>query len=91
MGLAGLMRKLKIEAADAQKVWFFKVNSFMRNDNLRMYSMSLEVVKKNVETGNLMKLPDPRDFVIGVNAVLERGRVSRRKTREVGHVNSGIG
>jgi hypothetical protein len=32
-----------------------------------LYTLPIEVVIKNLETNNLMKLPDPRDFVIGMN------------------------
>lgn len=34
-----------------------------------MYSLPMEVVLRNLCTGNMMKLPDPRDFIIGLNYV----------------------
>ena len=66
------MKKLKVDPQHVKKLWFFKINSFLKNENLRLYSLPIEVVLKNLETNNLMKLPDPRDFVIGMNFVYEK-------------------
>lgn len=69
MGLVNLVKKLDVSILHPKKLWFFKVNSFLKNENLRMYSVPLEVVIRNLKTDNLLKLPDPRDFIIGLNFV----------------------
>ena len=69
MGLVNLMKKLKVNPQHVKKLWFFKINNFLKNENLRLYSLPIEVVLKNLESNNLIKLPDPRDFVIGMNYV----------------------
>ena len=69
MGLVTLMKKLKVGPKQEKKMWFFKINSFLKNENLRLYSLPVDAIIRNLEINNLMKLPDPRDFVIGMNFV----------------------
>jgi hypothetical protein len=86
MGLVQLMRKLKVKSQDAEKIWFFKIGNFLRNENLRMYSLPIEVVKKNLKDEKILKLPDPRDFVLGMNFIYEKSLVKekKKKSKETG-------
>jgi hypothetical protein len=86
MGLVNLMKKLKVDSQHVKKLWFFKINSFLKNENLRLYSLSIGVALKNLETNNLIKFPDPRDFVIGMNYVHEK--ISKENIKSVKNVSS---
>ena len=70
MNFVLVMKKLSINKdTDKSKLWFFKINNFIKNDNLRLYSLKLDVIKKNLSETNLNKLPDPKEFAIGINFV----------------------
>ena len=87
MGLVNLMKKLKVNPQHVKKLWFFKINNFLKNENLRLYSLPIEVVLKNLESNNLIKLPDPRDFVIGMNYVYPQ---VQKEIKSFDKNNSGI-
>ena len=82
MGLIGLMKKLKLAKRDSEKLWFFKIGNFLKNENLRLYSLPLDVIFKNLDKKSLLRLPDPRDFVIGLNYIrIESEANTNIKTR----------
>lgn len=85
MGLVTLMKKLKVGQKHENKMWFFKINSFLKNENLRLYSLPVNAVIRNLENNNLMKLPDPRDFVIGMN-FLGRNNISSKTKNKSGNL-----
>ena len=72
MGFIGLMKKLKIGTEDSQKIWFFKISNFLKNEHLRLYSLPINVVFKKLDHKNILRIPDPRDFVIGVNFIRKK-------------------
>lgn len=80
INLLMMMNKLPIGASDKSKLWFFKMNSFMKQDHLRLYALKLEVIYKNLSISSLKKLPDPKEFAIGLNFIPQKSETKKKSS-----------
>lgn len=81
-----ILKDLKINEEEGQKTWFIEINKIFQEKSLRIFYLPLASLKKIILRGQFRKIPDPQNFLIGLNfkpnARVMKGRERKTSTKK---------
>ena len=77
-----ILKDLQINEEEGQKTWFIEINKIFQEKSLRIFYLPLSSLKKIISRGQFRKIPDPKNFLIGLNFKPSVREVARSKDRK---------